>query len=114
MANTDPYRALTLFPHSFSTYSKVLGFLLDVFWQSQSFIHQFISPANNSATVLPSMLLPCGMLYLTIFEQHPLLPRLEIGSKRTSTTRRSLRSLLPYVPLSSVVRDLCYVPGHEY
>ena len=79
-----------------------------------SFNHQFTSPIANLATTLGLMLSPCGILYPIIFKQHSLLPHLGEGSKHTSTTRHTPHSLHQYTPLSSVVGDPCYVPGHEY
>ena len=54
--------------------------ILVVSWLSQIFNHQFTSPANNLATALHLMPLPCGMVYLMIFEQPPLWPHSEEGS----------------------------------
>ena len=80
----------------------------------QNFSHLFTSPVNNLATALLSMLLPCGMLYLMISEQPPPLVLSEKGSKHTSTTKHALLSLLQCILLSSMVRDPCYIPGHEF
>ena len=68
--------------------------MLVVSWLFQNFNHLFTSPVNNFATALLLMLLPFGMLYLMIFEQPPPWVPSEIGSKRTSTTKHIIRSLL--------------------
>ena len=54
------------------------------------------------------------LLYLMLFEQSTPLVLSEEGSKRTSTTKHTLLSLHQCILWSSVVRDPCYVPGHEY
>ena len=50
------------------------------------------------------------------FVHLPLLPHSEEGSKHTgtSTTRHTLHSLYQYTWLFSMVRDPCYVAGHEF
>ena len=88
--------------------------VLVVSWLFQNFSHLFTSPVNNLATALLSMLLPFGTLYLMIFEQPPPLVLSEKGSKHTSTTKHTLLSLPQCILLSSVVRDPCYVPRHEF
>ena len=42
----------------------------------------------------------------------PLWPRSKESSKHTSTRRHTLHKLRQYIPLSSVLHGLCYVPGH--
>ena len=88
--------------------------MLAISWLFKNFDHQFTRPVNNLATALVLMLLPGGMLCLMIYGQPPLWPRSEKCSKHTSTTRHTLHSPLQYVPLSSMVHDPYYVPGHEY
>ena len=51
---------------------------------------------------------------LCLVVQPPPWAHSEKGSKHTSTTKHTLRSLLQCIPLSSVVHDPCYVSGHEF